>query len=332
MSVSRPQSALLDALRGVSAQLVLFGHAVSAAGFHQKVYVQDLGVMVFFVLSGFLITSSAMAKPDYSFGEFLIDRGARMFTPYIPALIFIAAAGALLGLGGPYDAGTFIANALMLQDFPLYRYLAVPEVERFGSGRPLWSVALEWWFYMAFGALFFIRRLPLWAYPLAAAGLFVAGFNATVGMLAFTWAAGALGALVFHRLPRGPWILVVALLAYLCVYRLQIAKDGFYDLSFNLLLAATIIAAVKGIELVRIPAWIAKASAALAAFSYTLYLTHYTVMVAFASLNGRTRVLVVLVVANLVAVAMYFAFERHHRAVARWLKRATFTASLPRSS
>jgi peptidoglycan/LPS O-acetylase OafA/YrhL len=195
-TLTKYQSALLDLLRGVAAQLVVLGHVYSVSGFNQTILVQDLGVVVFFVLSGFLITFSAMAKTNYTFVDFFIDRAARLFTPYIPALIFIWLAGMMLGLGGRYDAYTFFMNTLMLQDIPAHtRFL--PEIDRVGTGRPLWSVAMEWWIYMAFGLLFF-RRIPLWSWPLAALGVWVAGYHAVHGSLTLTWFAGALCLFLFR--------------------------------------------------------------------------------------------------------------------------------------
>lgn len=183
--------------------MVLIGHVLSASGLAPKLPMQDLGVVVFFVLSGSLITLSARNKTDFS--GWFIDRFARVFTPYIPALIFIAGAGTLLQLEGPHDPGTMVLNAMMLQDLPLWRYLPFPEIDRLGTGRPLWSVAMEWWFYMAFGGVFSMRKLPIWSIPLIAIGFFIFAFNATVGMLAFTWAAGSMAALTWNQLPKTRW-------------------------------------------------------------------------------------------------------------------------------
>jgi peptidoglycan/LPS O-acetylase OafA/YrhL len=327
--LSQGQSFLLDLIRGVSAQLVVIGHAAFAAGFPLRVVMQDLGVVLFFVLSGFLVTASALSKREYGFTDFIIDRGARMFVPYIPALFLIWFAGVVLSLPGPVDLSTFLANLFMLQDFPLHRYLPFPEIERLGSGRPLWSVAMEWWIYMGFAVVFFVGRLPLWGWLLAVVGAFVVAFNATVGMLSYTWAAGAFAAVLFHRLPRAPWALVAAVLALLCVYRWKISNGEFYDLKLNLLIALTFVASLKAGERLVVPRPLVVAAAGIAAFSYTLYLMHYTVLIATRDLDGLWRVLSVITLANVVSVTLYFAFERHYRRVARALHswRARIAAS-----
>src|SRR4051794_19892970 len=92
-----------DAARAVSAQLVVLGHGLNVgcpalfmvatnAGLlearAQVFYIQNLGVLVFFLISGYLVTSSAMRYPqDISgFVEFIIRRFSRIFTPLVPIL------------------------------------------------------------------------------------------------------------------------------------------------------------------------------------------------------------------------------------------------------
>ena len=87
VKITSGQSVALDLARGISAQAVLLGHDLSAVGYqHPKLLFQNLGVVVFFILSGMLVTRSVMNKPDgYRFADYLIDRGARIFVPYVPA-------------------------------------------------------------------------------------------------------------------------------------------------------------------------------------------------------------------------------------------------------
>jgi peptidoglycan/LPS O-acetylase OafA/YrhL len=73
---------------------------------------------------------------------------------------------------------------------------------------------------------------------------------------------------------------------------------------------------------IRIPTWLTRFASGIAAYSYTLYLIHYTVMEAIppSVLYGWARVLAVFAVSNIVSIALYFAFERHHKKVATWLR------------
>ena len=88
--ITKSQSIMLDLARALSAQLVLIGYAIETAGFEQKYLIQNLGAIGFFVLSGYLVTFSVLNKPStYSFLEYLIDRGSRIFVPLLPAIAFI---------------------------------------------------------------------------------------------------------------------------------------------------------------------------------------------------------------------------------------------------
>src|SRR5687768_13346896 len=75
-------SLLLDVLRAAAAEAVVIGHGVGLFYYYPRPlpqppafpYVQDIAVVVFFLLSGFLITYATLRKPSsYGFREFLID-------------------------------------------------------------------------------------------------------------------------------------------------------------------------------------------------------------------------------------------------------------------
>jgi len=335
---TKPQSLLLDLARAISAQLVLIGHVASVAGLQNpKFLYQNLGVATFFVLSGLLVTHSIMSKPkEYSFSGYLIDRGARIFVPYVPAIAFIVICSLALHLGGPTDPFTIVANLFMAEDYPLFRYVSwLPDVDRVGTGRQLWSVAMEWWFYMAAASVYFAGRLPAWSSILILPGLVVMFFNMTIGLLGIVWIAGALIAILFFKIPRlntPANALLASALVLLASYRLFAVQGNFYDLAFCLLLA---IALVFVLWLVENWKWIERFETPimfLAAYSYTLYLTHYTVMEAISFENGVSRVILVIISANAVAIAMWWLFERHHRAIASTLKANLRRITLPTAS
>src|SRR5687768_1318327 len=92
--INKNSSYAIDAVRGVSAQLVLIGHSLSFFGFYvaypKLPVIQNLGVVIFFILSGFLIISTILRKgDDYNFKDYFIDRFARIYVAYIPALVFV---------------------------------------------------------------------------------------------------------------------------------------------------------------------------------------------------------------------------------------------------
>src|SRR5579871_846039 len=102
MRLSVGQSTALNFVRGCAAQFVLVGHIASRTGSQNpKFFIQDFGVILFFLLSGFLIAGTTLNKPtSYNFANFVFDRGARIFVPYIPAVAFLVTVGLLFRLDG----------------------------------------------------------------------------------------------------------------------------------------------------------------------------------------------------------------------------------------
>ena len=91
--LTEAQRVYLDFVRAMAAMFVLVGHAcifflqgnpVSSGG-----GMQGVGVFIFFLISGFLISLSVFQKhadPHYGFREYFIDRFCRIYTAYVPAL------------------------------------------------------------------------------------------------------------------------------------------------------------------------------------------------------------------------------------------------------
>jgi len=90
----------LDGLRGISILMVLIGHLAGTRGFPlsaaagNRTEVAAIGVHVFFVISGFLITGLLLAElaatDRIRLGRFYFRRTLRIFPPYyalIAALI-----------------------------------------------------------------------------------------------------------------------------------------------------------------------------------------------------------------------------------------------------
>lgn len=316
-ALSPAQTVTLDWTRGIAAQLVLIGHFLSLNGVASPFTMQDLGVILFFVMSGFLIAASVASKPsDYDYGDFLIDRAARVFTPYVPALAFLWLAGVSFAKDGPTDLVTVLANLFMLQDFPLHeRWEWFPTFDRVGPGRTLWSIAVEWWFYVGLGALMLRRRQSLWPFiPLFLPALVVWHHQTVSGRLALTWMLGALAASLWSRMPRNApvWAALAASFTALAVLRWDAVEGQFYDFQLNVLIGASLFSFLLAVERLQPPAWLARSGRGLAAFSYSLYLTH----LAFRYFPFWTG----LAAANLLAIGLWWTVERHHRAVARGLR------------
>jgi peptidoglycan/LPS O-acetylase OafA/YrhL len=177
--------ATLDFLRWTSALAVLIGHvriflfppleSIAHAGVGLKAFYLVTGfgnqaVMLFFVLSGFLVGGRAVEKLSqgtFRMGDYLADRISRLYPVLIASLVLTAVLDTA-GIGWLHDAnryetdfpmlrglvnydlrqqfslGTFLANLFMLQGIA-----TLP----FGTNGPLWSLSMEFWYYILFPLL-----------------------------------------------------------------------------------------------------------------------------------------------------------------------------------
>jgi peptidoglycan/LPS O-acetylase OafA/YrhL len=156
----------LDSLRGLAILLVLFFHGIAPPVNSEPSWSSTLivavsqygwvGVNLFFVLSGFLITGiliDSRKRPDY-FRRFYIRRALRIL-PAFYATLAILLVGRWISWRFLVLSVLFLANITPLLGVPL----------QYG---PLWSLAVEEHFYMLWPAI--IRRLsPAWLTFLLAA-------------------------------------------------------------------------------------------------------------------------------------------------------------------
>ena len=107
--------------------------------------ISNEAVIMFFVLSGFLVGGRAtdkMIAGTFSPGSYAVDRVSRIFVPLLPALAFTAVVVAMRG--EHVDIWELLGNLASLQGV---------SVESFGGNEPLWSLSYEVWFYVAVFAL-----------------------------------------------------------------------------------------------------------------------------------------------------------------------------------
>lgn len=357
--IGKNESIFLDVVRTLSAQAVLVGHclAFSSGGksfLGDALPIQTLGVVVFFVLSGYLISTTTQrrvaANTGYLFWHFFVDRFARIYVTLVPCLLVVLLLDSLNHSLAAYDyknafnAPTFIGNLFMLQDHPVllvferFRHgLLGWTITSFGSDRPLWTLAVEWWLYMAFGwATLKLAaskvRTPL---EMVVTGLlFIAPILYALGdrreILSLCWLAGWLIAstrgLPLPQLTRPRLIYLLLAVLFLFVLRLKAASD-FYDLHAALFLCIAFwigLRLVAGFPPFALPSFVKTAISVLAGSSYALYALHYSIL-AFAITRfegdiGLAGWVICAIVAEVAAVCVYLLFDRHHRAIAIFLK------------
>lgn len=173
--VPRGQFGFIDLLRGPAAMLVLYSHYVGIylASVHQTYWLKEwvttlfvrplvivdqfgqLGVMVFFLISGFIITHVARSENPLRFG---IRRVFRIYPAYWLAAIVVIG----FGISGTGFELTWLRHwADVLRIVSITNYLHAPQHLVLGVG---WTLQIEIMFYALVACVMpLIRRAPLWA-------------------------------------------------------------------------------------------------------------------------------------------------------------------------
>jgi peptidoglycan/LPS O-acetylase OafA/YrhL len=276
-------------------------------------FVANLGhqwVIVFFVLSGYLVGGSVLRSfqaERWSWRKYLLIRLTRLYVVLLPALILggaidwagmhLPGAGhiytepsgehALLRKGQPTLTLPVLAeNVLFLQNTTLPGWGGAPMVT-FGSNGALWSLSNEFWYYIAFPLL--VIALTGTKSPLkrACCGLAALVLGWLVGHLMVVLFLPWLMGVAIHAIPQSPfsqdWLRRLALASALAFMGLSLVIGGLTQ-SFwsDLLLGAAVsllIWMIVRCAQAPLPSgyvWLAKR---LAQSSYTLYLVHVPVLV-----------------------------------------------------
>jgi peptidoglycan/LPS O-acetylase OafA/YrhL len=170
----------IDGLRAVAVMLVLVFHfhlvPLGDAGF--------VGVDVFFVISGFLITSIIMQEADqgdFSFARFYLRRIRRLHPPLIAVLGLTAIMAAALALPSQMEELGRETLATLVYGSNIYFWQTINYFGLKVADAPLlhtWSLAVEEQFYLLFPAAFLLiyRRMgprSLWLVLAAMAASFI---------------------------------------------------------------------------------------------------------------------------------------------------------------
>jgi peptidoglycan/LPS O-acetylase OafA/YrhL len=239
-------------------------------------------VVVFFVLSGFLIGSKVVrdiAEDRFDTRRYLIARVSRIHLVLIPALLLTLVLDAI---GSRFDGaiyaisqpGSFVGNVFMLQGFT---------TEPFGSDAPLGTLANEFWYYMIFPllAVGVWKRRPAFVALPAAIMVAMTMIQPWHGVGFVLWLIGALaGSIAPREVSKRAQISVAILFIVLLVaFRLGIRLEQYTAA----VVAVTDITVASAFALVifclrRNPFFdlgaFTNANTQFAGFSYSLYAVH----------------------------------------------------------
>jgi peptidoglycan/LPS O-acetylase OafA/YrhL len=306
----------LDCLRGLAALLVVMEHlrafffvtfpqlkttGIFAKGFYFITGLGHQSVMIFFVLSGYLVGGSVIAaleKGKWSWKSYLLRRMSRLWVVLIPALLLtllwdkIGYSFAPAGYEGAYRAIYNTGptpNGPAEWSLPLFFgnifFLQTISIPCFGTNSPLWSLANEFWYYLLLPLLitvFLPGRLLFRIPSLLAAMLLIYLLPSPILFGGMIWGLGAgvfflLRKASIRRIAAHPLLLVLGLL--LTGGLLLASRIGCLGGMGDLILGLGCAVLVAGLSCrSSTNSLYGKISAGMSDISYTLYLVHFPLM------------------------------------------------------
>jgi peptidoglycan/LPS O-acetylase OafA/YrhL len=322
--MSRSLSLFLDLVRFGAALLVVLHHACFAKfGTHLPIALAKTGtqpVIVFFVLSGFVIAYTAEAK-DRTLSDYALSRLSRLLSVVLPALLLTISLDALGRALDPALYADHWTDAATLKNLATPSWVRLATTATFtneiwwldlwpGTNSPFWSLGYEFSYYVLFGIAFYLRG----AIRVAALILGATVIGPKLLLLLPVWLTGVLAWVMCKRLrptPRqGFRLMAAALLAYaaFAATGAKSALDAAFAAAYGAdaaalsysaecagdvvtgLLFAIFVLGFTGVEgvasgLLERHAWLIRQ---LAAMTFSMYLFHYPLIYFFAALTKST--------------------------------------------
>jgi peptidoglycan/LPS O-acetylase OafA/YrhL len=330
----------LDLFRGLAALEVMFMHVrggsfvefgalpeaqhnVATATVFILTRLGQEAVLVFFVLSGFLVGGQILSRvrsDTFDITSYAIDRATRIFIPLIPAVLLTVAVD-VIAFGYKPPLLHVVGNILGLNG------VLVPTLP---GNAPLWSLAYEIWFYVIGGTLGYMFSKKTGMLPiviLATATLIFAVLDARDLLY---WGLGAVTVLAFRRQSLVVFASGAALAVFgTILHQLTIGSKSLpilfslpVGVSEGLICAGIclILPSLCNETVVRIFHPIARPAAWIGSFSYSLYLVHFPVNtlceVYLPKADSLSSISVLYFFVRLfvcvgVALVFYFCFERN---------------------
>ncbi|OUL29867.1 hypothetical protein BV372_22480 [Nostoc sp. T09] len=312
MNISLALSSFLDFSRWVAAFVVVISHLrnllfadyeiienknIAIRAFYFLTGFGHQAVIIFFVLSGFLIAGSIFSHlkaNKFSLLRYFIDRFSRIYIVFplslITGLIFDLLGCSYFNGSGLYTnqinlatvgfniserlgIDVFLSNLVMLQT------ITSPSL---GSNGPLWSLANEWWYYFYFPLIILtfnyksIYKKVLCLIGVAALSVMMYNSNIHGNMLIFfsVWMTGAAVWLFKTRKTLNFYAAITLMILYLIFLRIQ-AINFFTPFQQDFILGILFSVTIKSInESHKLFINMQTINKEIASFSFSLYLTH----------------------------------------------------------
>jgi peptidoglycan/LPS O-acetylase OafA/YrhL len=313
-------------------------------------------VMVFFVLSGFLVGGAVLSRYEatqWSWRDYAITRMTRLWIVLLPALLltalwdnlgmaltnssFYTGGMWMIYISAPtadpsrYDVTSFFGNLTFLQT------VLVPT---FGSNGPLWSLANEFWYYFLFPLLYCVLAskaqmgVKLGSAAIALTICYVLPtWKLIYGLI---WLLGVAAFVLHRRVRLTPCYrnILLTLFGALLAAALTLSRTSILGrVAGDFAIGAAFAAMLVPLSQMRPPGSLtAKLSRLGAEFSYTLYLVHFPIAAFLAcyvldnrlqmpGLESMTIFVGLLTTIVLYAYGLYFIFERNTGAARRTISK-----------
>lgn len=285
-----PYSPLLDLLRFGAALVVVVAHTrghlfvdfggldaasrgIGNAFFYFLTRLGHEAVILFFVISGYLVggrLASDSIAGTLCVSKFMVDRFSRIIIPIVPVIII----GAML-FPNDSDVVQLFGNVVGLQGI---------FVNVLSYNSPLWSLAYEIWFYiigLCAAIVYYNKKASIYIVLLFA--LIFCVFTQLKLYLMFCWLIGALVRIQQVNLSKVGCYSLILCLAIMILLR-QVLTDGVFNIFFGgdlfvhltemsiAVVFAYLISAGRSIN------WSLPGMRTCAAFSYSLYLVHFPLL------------------------------------------------------
>jgi peptidoglycan/LPS O-acetylase OafA/YrhL len=222
----------------------------------------------------------------------------------------------------------------MLPENPVlerFQYMLPPDeswrfLGSFGGNKPLWSLSLEWWFYIFFGTVFYWKVSGRWKYAWLLLSLpFALGYAILPGRagwgLSLIWMSGTA---IHYLLSRGISIRMKGLAIWLLLLLTAVLISS-YTLWAILAIIALVYVGID--ELNRRPYPVLERFFKLfrwpANYSYSIYIIHYPLLLIAIALDSIHPILscsIAVIFSNIIAALFYIYFESKHKKIALRLK------------
>lgn len=264
-------------------------HTAVIGAFYAFTRLGTEAVMVFFVLSGFLVGGAVIeraAAGTFSAGSYAANRIIRLYLPLVPALVLTAIVG--LAIGSLVPISEIAGNFASLQGI----VVSAPQLNG-----PLWSLSYEFWFYALAGlvAVAYQKKSPL---AFLAAGAVLSLFTILDSVHLLAWCIGAIAWVSRPKRLSFAFIAIGLILLAAGIVGTQLGTEthafsGLENYAASKHFSEIVLSCGMALLFQQIilidPAErfqsFDRAGTALAAFSYSLYLVHYPLLMAMPSLG-----------------------------------------------